>query len=150
MPRLYREAPLNSIWEGSGNVQCLDVLRSIAQRPESLAALLGEIELARGADRRFDAWTAALREELRPCPGGGKTAAGGDEVDEIRVEAGARRLVERLALGLQASLLLRHSPSAVAAAFCAARLGGKGGLAFGTLPAGSDFAAILDRLHPGA
>jgi putative acyl-CoA dehydrogenase len=151
MARLYREAPLNSIWEGSGNVQCLDVLRTIAQRPESLAAVLAEVELARGADRRLDAWTAALRQELRPCPGGGDESSLGAPGDmSASLELRARHLVERLALALQASLLLRHSPPAIAAAFCAARLGGDGGLAFGTLPAGSAFAAILDRLHPGA
>ncbi|HEY7213017.1 MAG TPA: acyl-CoA dehydrogenase family protein [Thermoanaerobaculia bacterium] len=128
LARLYREAPLNSIWEGSGNVQCLDVLRAIQKSPESLAALFDEIGEARG-DVRLDGYVRDLQKEL------------GDLRD---VETRARRLVERLALALQASLLVRHAPSAVADAFCASRLGG-GGRAFGTLPAGTDFGAILER-----
>jgi putative acyl-CoA dehydrogenase len=135
MARLLREAPLNSIWEGSGNVQCLDVLRAIGRSPESLAALLGEIELARGADRRLDAWLDRLRRELSP--------RGGMEA----VEPLARRLVEGLAIALQASLLVRHAPAAVADAYCASRLGDRG-LAFGTLPAGLDLAAIVERHAP--
>jgi putative acyl-CoA dehydrogenase len=130
LARLYREAPLNSIWEGSGNVQCLDVLRALQKSPASLDAVLAEIDLARGADRRLDAFAAALREDF---------GRAGD------VEVQARFLVERLALALQASLLLRHAPAAVADAFCASRLAGEGGRAFGTLPAGTDFAAILER-----
>ena len=128
MARVYREAPLNSIWEGSGNVQCLDVLRAAAKSPESLEALLDEIGQARGGDDRLDAFAAALANDLRRAE-----------------EAQARRLVERLALALQSSLLVRHSPAAVAGAFCASRLAGEGGRAFGTLPAGTDFAAILER-----
>ncbi len=133
MARLLREAPLNSIWEGSGNVQCLDVLRAIGRSPESLAALLAEIELARGGDRRLDAWMDRLRRDLAPL---GRAA---EEMD--RVEPLARRLVEGLATALQASLLVRHSPAAVADAFCASRLDERG-LAFGTLPAGPGLAAI--------
>jgi putative acyl-CoA dehydrogenase len=133
MARLYREAPLNSIWEGSGNVQCLDVLRAIRKSPDSLAALLMEVEEARGADSRLDAWTARLRDDF---------ARLGD------TEVQARSLVERLALTLQASLLIRHAPAAVADAFCASRLGGDGGRAFGTLPAGTDFTVILERHAP--
>jgi putative acyl-CoA dehydrogenase len=132
MARLLREAPLNSIWEGSGNVQCLDVLRAIGRSPESLAALLAEIELARGADRRLDAWMDRLRHEL---------ASAAAEAAMDRVEPQARRLVEGLATALQASLLVRHSPAAVADAFCASRLDERG-LAFGTLPPGLDVAAI--------
>ncbi|MFL6291077.1 MAG: isovaleryl-CoA dehydrogenase [Thermoanaerobaculia bacterium] len=123
LARLYREAPLNSIWEGSGNIQCLDVLRAIAKTPESLEAVLDEISQA--GDERLDAWVANLREDLS--------------------ESRARRFVERLALALQGSLLIRHAPAAVADAFCATRLAGEGGRAFGTLPAGTDFAAILER-----
>jgi putative acyl-CoA dehydrogenase len=130
MARLYREAPLNSIWEGSGNVQCLDVLRAVQKSPESLAALFGEIDEARGGDARLDAFVQDLRAEMH---------------DPNDLEVRARRLVERLALALQASLLVRHSPSAVADAFCSSRLGGDGGKAFGTLPAGTDFGAILER-----
>ncbi|HKI06665.1 MAG TPA: isovaleryl-CoA dehydrogenase [Thermoanaerobaculia bacterium] len=130
LARLYREAPLNSIWEGSGNVQCLDVLRAIQKSPESLKALLAEIREARGADARLDTYVNELRAQL-------------ERPDDL--EARARRLVERLALALQASLLVRHAPADVADAFCASRLAGDGGRAFGTLPAGIDFGAILAR-----
>ena len=133
MARLYREAPLNSIWEGSGNVQCLDVLRALQKSPEALDALLAEVEAARGADPRLDAFAARLRDGL----------ASHDDV-EVR----ARRLVEELALALQASLLIRCSPAAVAGAFCASRLAGDSGRAFGTLPAGTAFGAILERHGP--
>src|SRR5260370_13615435 len=131
MARLYREAPLNSIWEGSGNVQCLDVLRAIGRSPESLAALLAEIDLARGADRRLDAALERLRRDLA-APA---------------AEAQARRLVEGLATARQGSLLIRHAPAAVAGAFCASRLDERG-LAFGTLPPGSHDGAILQRHAP--
>jgi putative acyl-CoA dehydrogenase len=130
--QLHAGATVRSIWEGSGNVQCLDVLRAIARSPESLAALLDEAELARGADRRLDSWLDRLRREL------GATAG---------MEPLARRLVEDLATALQASLLVRHSPAAVADAFCASRLADRG-LAFGTLPAGLDLAAIVERHAP--
>jgi putative acyl-CoA dehydrogenase len=158
MARLYREAPLNSIWEGSGNVQCLDALRAAGRSPESLAALLAEIELARGADRRLDACLDRLRRELAPLERGprrgrreadGEMARNGDGEPESparqdAMEPLARRLVEALATALQASLLVRHAPAAVAGAFCASRLGERG-FAFGTLPAGTDFAAIVER-----
>jgi putative acyl-CoA dehydrogenase len=134
MARLYREAPLNSIWEGSGNVQCLDVLRAIQKTPESLGALFAEIWQARGGDHRLDIYVNELRAQL-----------GNTEDLELR----ARRLVERLALALQASLLVRHAPAEVADAFCASRLAGDGGRAFGTLPAGTDFGMILERAFPG-
>jgi putative acyl-CoA dehydrogenase len=133
LPRLYREAPVNAIWEGSGNVICLDVLRALVREPECAPALLDEIKLARGADARLDAWTDRLETEL---------AARDD------AERGARRLVERMALALQASLLVRGAPSFVADAFCAARLGravGVGGLQFGALPRGVDCAALVER-----
>jgi putative acyl-CoA dehydrogenase len=134
MARLYREAPLNAIWEGSGNVQCLDVLRAVERSPESLDALLAEIEAARGADRRLDAWTERLRRDLG---------------ERGPWEPAARRLVEGLATALQASLLVRHAPAAVADAYCASRLGERG-LAFGTLPPGLDYAAIVERHAPDA
>ena len=133
MPRLYREAPLNSIWEGSGNVNALDVLRALGRQPESVEALMGELALASGADRRLDAAVGRLGNELRDLDG---------------IEVRARRLVELMALTLQGSLLVRHAPEAVADAFCATRLGGDGGFAFGTLPAGADLTAILDRALP--
>jgi putative acyl-CoA dehydrogenase len=135
MPRLYREAPLASIWEGSGNVMALDVLRALSRAPEALQAFLAEVELADGADRRLDAFVTGLREEF---------------TDGVDIETRARRLVERMALALQGSLLVRHAPAPVADAFCAARLGGDAGLNFGTLPAGSDLEAIVDRHTPPA
>ena len=131
MPRIYREAPLNSIWEGSGNVICLDVLRALGKEPQARDALVAELRLARGADRRYD---AAL-----------------DDAEAQLVnpeENGARRLVESLALALQASLLLRHAPPAVADAFCATRLAGDHGYAFGSLPAAADVDSILSRAWP--
>jgi putative acyl-CoA dehydrogenase len=131
MARLYREAPLNSIWEGSGNVQCLDVLRAIQKTPESLGALFSEIWEARGGDHRLDIYVNELRTQLA-------------KTEDLEVRA--RRLVERLALALQASLLVRHAPAEVADAFCASRLAGDGGRAFGTLPPGTDFKAILERV----
>ena len=133
MPRLFRESPLNSIWEGSGNVICLDVLRAVEREPESLEAFLAEVRLAAGADRRLDAYLADLEHELAS-----------PDAREPR----ARRLVERLALALQGSLLVRHGDPAVADAFCAGRLSGDGGLALGTLPTGLDFAAIVERHRP--
>lgn len=135
MPRIYREAPLNSIWEGSGNVNALDVLRALAKQPETLAAYLGELALAAGADARYDAFVGRLQATF---------------ADTDAIEVRARRVVEHLALAWQASLLLRHAPHAVADAFCAARLAGDSGLAFGTLPAGTEFRAIIDRGMPVA
>ncbi|HEX4110791.1 MAG TPA: acyl-CoA dehydrogenase family protein [Solirubrobacteraceae bacterium] len=134
MPRLYREAPLASIWEGSGNVISLDVLRALSRSPESLAVFLDEVELAAGADARLDAHVQALR---------------ADFADREAVETRARRIVERMALALQGSLVVRHSPPAVADAFCASRLAGDRGLEYGTLPAGVDFAAIIARHRAG-
>ncbi|MFB7495684.1 acyl-CoA dehydrogenase family protein [Streptomyces sp. NPDC056161] len=131
MPRHYREAPLLSIWEGSGNVNALDVLRALGREPGTADALFGELALARGADARLDAAVARLKDRL----------AGTDQ-------AGARRLVESMALALQASLLVRHAPAAVADAFCASRLGGDWGHSFGTLPGGTGLDAILERALP--
>ncbi|TWV49310.1 DNA alkylation response protein [Streptomyces misionensis] len=132
MPRHYREAPLLSIWEGSGNVNALDVLRALGREPGSAEALFAELALAHGADARLDAAVASLRTELT-------------RADQL----GARRLVERTALALQGSLLVRHAPHAVADAFCASRLGGDWGHTFGTLPAGTDLDTILHRALPG-
>ncbi|MFB6962197.1 acyl-CoA dehydrogenase family protein [Streptomyces sp. NPDC056309] len=132
MPRHYREAPLLSIWEGSGNVNALDVLRALGREPGTAEALFAELDLARGADARLDAAVTRLRAGL------GEASA-----------AGARRLVELMALTLQASLLVRHAPSAVADAFCATRLGGDWGHSFGTLPDSADVDAILERSLPG-
>jgi putative acyl-CoA dehydrogenase len=136
MPRLYREAPLNSIWEGAGNINSLDVLRVLARQPESLAALLDEVAPARSAEPRLDRAAAAVERELATTP------------DPVALQAGARRLVERLAVLLQGALLVRHGHPAVADAFCASRLAGDRGAAFGTLPPGLDLAAIVTRATP--
>ena len=130
LPRLYREMPLLSVWEGSGNVAALDALRALAREPHVLDAFLGEVEQAEGADRRFDEALARLKGELTSF-----------EDIELR----ARRVVEQLALVFQGSLLLRHAPAAVADAFCASRLDRDWGGAYGTLPAGLDVAAVLER-----
>ncbi|QHC24399.1 acyl-CoA dehydrogenase family protein [Streptomyces sp. GS7] len=137
MPRLYREAPLLSIWEGSGNVAALDVLRALGREPAALDAYFAEVDVAAGADRRLDAAAAGLR-----------TMVGG-LADPERAQLMARSLAERMALVLQGALLVRHSHPAVADAFCASRLGGEWGHAFGTLPAGVDLAAVLGRARTG-
>ncbi len=133
MARLYREAPVNSLWEGSGNVICLDVLRSMAQEPGTVEALIDEIGTARGADRRFDAFLDRLNGELSTLG---------------RQEGQARRLVEMLALALSASLLIRHAPADVADAFVASRLGGNWSGHFGDLPAGIDTSALARAAVP--
>jgi putative acyl-CoA dehydrogenase len=133
LARLYREAPVNSVWEGSGNVICLDVLRAIAREPDALGAVLDEVALTRGEDARLD---RAL-DRLRPA------LAATDEIEHR-----ARHLVEQLALVTSASLLLRHAPAAVASTFCAARLGDDVGRQFGTLPPGQDLGAICERARP--
>jgi putative acyl-CoA dehydrogenase len=131
--RLYREAPLGSIWEGSGNVQCLDVLRAMKKTPAVVEALVAELELARGGDARLDAHLDRTKAALQPS---------------ADMETRARRMVEMLALALSGSLLVRGAPSEVADAFCASRLGGDWGLEYGTLPAGVDFDAIIERARP--
>ncbi|MEU0751664.1 acyl-CoA dehydrogenase family protein [Streptomyces albogriseolus] len=132
MPRLVRESPLNSVWEGAGNVQALDVLRALRD-PATLDAYLREVGRARGADHRLDAAIKDLLTDLADLEG---------------VEGRARRLTERLALVLQGSLLVRHAPPEVADAFCAGRLGGDAGAAFGTLPPTLDLASVVDRARP--
>jgi putative acyl-CoA dehydrogenase len=131
MPRLFRESPLNSIWEGSGNVQCLDVLRAMVKSPASVESFFAEVADGGGAEPRLATFASDLRAEL---PG-----------DVATIETRARRVVERMALALQASLLIRYGDEAVADAFCASRLTGDWGRAFGTLPAGLDYARIIDR-----
>ncbi|MFJ8539961.1 acyl-CoA dehydrogenase family protein [Streptomyces sp. NPDC093591] len=135
MPRLVRESPLNSIWEGAGNVQALDVLRVLQREPQALNAYLQEVGKARGADHRLDTAIKSLLTELADLEG---------------IEARARRLTERLALVLQGSLLVRFAPPEVADAFCASRLGGDGGMAFGTLPSTLDLTSVVDRSRPQA
>jgi putative acyl-CoA dehydrogenase len=130
MPRLYREAPLVSIWEGSGNVAALDTLRAMVRQPETIDAFFSEVERATGADARYDDALALLRKEF-------------SDKDELQYRA--RRVVERMALVLQAALLIRHGNQSVADAFVASRLSGDWGVAFGTLPTGLDTATILER-----
>lgn len=130
LARIYREMPVNSIWEGSGNVMCLDVLRVLAKSPAAVEAFRAELAPARGLDAHFDRFVAAWERAL---------------ADPAEPETRARHLTEQLILALQGALLLRHGPAAVAAAFCASRLGGDGGRTIGTLPAGLDFKTIIDR-----
>jgi putative acyl-CoA dehydrogenase len=145
MPRIYRDAPLNSVWEGSGNVTALDVLRALARTPAAADALLAEADLAAGGDRRLDQAVLLLRKALGEASGAGGRA--GSEP-----EYAGRRLAGLIALVLQAALLVRHAPAGVADAFCASRLdpGATGGAAgpglpFGMLPDGLDLAVILGR-----
>jgi putative acyl-CoA dehydrogenase len=136
MPLLYRDAPLNSIWEGSGNVSALDVLRATIKEPEGLPAFLAECELARGADHRLDEHLDRLGPRAQSV------------FSSEQPQFHARRLVEELALALQASLLTRHAPPEVSDAFCASRLAGEGGRVYGTLPDGVKAQAIIDRALP--
>jgi putative acyl-CoA dehydrogenase len=133
LPRIYRELPVNSIWEGSGNVMCLDVLRAIERTPDAVDVLAQELEDGAQANARAKAFVADLMRRL----------AGHDRNDQSQ----ARALTRDLALALQATLLLRHAPTAMAEAFCASRLGGEGGV-FGLLPAGTDTRAIVERAAP--
>jgi len=142
LPRLYREAPVNSVWEGSGNVNALDLLRALRRSPGTTDALLAEIALARGGDGRLDAFAGRLATDL-------EAALSASEQDAAWA---ARSLAARSALALQASLLVRHAPAAVAEAFCASRLtpGPGAGATLGTLPHGVDAAAIIERHAPDA
>ena len=135
MPRLYREAPLYSIWEGSGNVICLDVLRTLAKEPGSADALIAEMQLGADSDRRLQAFISDVAASLRRWAG---SKSGADSERE------ARTLVERSALALQGSLLVRYGSRDVADAFCSSRIAGRHGHAFGTLPNDADFQSILD------
>ncbi|MFC4911784.1 acyl-CoA dehydrogenase family protein [Actinomadura gamaensis] len=133
MPRLFRESPLNSIWEGSGNVAALDILRAMAKEPETVEAFFTEVELASGADARLDGAVRRAKDAL---------------TDFDTIELRARRVAEQLALILQGSLLVRHGHPAIADAFCATRLSGDWGIAFGTLPPGLDLAPLIERATP--
>jgi putative acyl-CoA dehydrogenase len=139
MPRLYREAPLYSIWEGSGNVICLDVLRAFAKDPGTLDTLVREIRLGAPGVPRFKDFIEGVEGSLR------KHARQMTEGRGSESEKEARRLTENAAVALQASLLLRYGPPAVAEAFCAARIGGDGGHTYGTLPAELAFEQIVAR-----
>jgi putative acyl-CoA dehydrogenase len=131
MPRIYRETPVNSIWEGAGNIMCLDVLRAIERTPNAADVLLGELS---GSDARVKIFVEKLQKNF------GKS----EHADESQ----ARSFVRDLVLALQAALLIKHSPPAVADAFCASRLEGEGGSAFGTLPRGLDLRSIAERAAP--
>ena len=132
MPRIFRQSPLNSIWEGSGNVICLDVLRAMAKETHATAAFINELEEAHGENRHLDAAIDAIKNHTAQTPD----------------ERLARRLVEDMALALQASLLVRFGPAAVADAFCATRLGHDGGYVYGALTAKIDTDAIIARAMP--
>ena len=130
LPRLYREAPVNSIWEGSGNVMCLDVLRAMQREPAAVPALMAELERARGGHPNLDRTIADLKAGLDDLAG---------------LELRARQLTEQMAMAWQGALLVEHAPAAVAEAFCVSRLGAHYSGVFGTLPKGSDLNAIIDR-----
>ena len=134
-PRLFRESPVNAIWEGSGNVQCLDVLRAMQKTPAVVEAFFREVGKARGANAALDGWVSALKKEFS---------------DLSDLEYRARAVVDRMALAIQAALLVQHTPGAVADAFCASRLADGGHRNYGTLPRGVDAAAILARATPRA
>jgi putative acyl-CoA dehydrogenase len=146
LPLLYRDSPLNSIWEGSGNVAALDVLRAVVKEPEGLPAFLAECDLAAGADPRLDAHLAGIRARVARMFRGDDGRSPEERLYDSQFEA--RRLVEDLAIGLQASLLVRHAPPAVADGFCAGRLDGDRGRVYGTLPPGVAAKAIVDRAVP--
>ncbi|MGB5103758.1 MAG: isovaleryl-CoA dehydrogenase [Steroidobacteraceae bacterium] len=133
MPRLFRESPVNAIWEGSGNVQCLDVLRAMQKSPASVDAYFAELGKARGADAALDAHVAALAKDLR---------------DPVEAEYRARDVADRMALALQAALLLQHAPNSVSDAYCRSRLAPAGHYNFGALPRGVDCGAIIERAWP--
>ncbi|SFN16293.1 acyl-CoA dehydrogenase family protein [Marinobacter pelagius] len=133
MPRLFRESPVNAIWEGSGNVQCLDTLRAMQKEPDTLDAFFREAAEAKGSDARFDRFLAQLQNDFA-------------DISDFQYRA--RNLVDRMALAMQASLLIRNAPSTVADAFCASRLESNGGMNYGNLPSGTDAAAIIKRATP--
>jgi len=143
MPRLYREAPLYSIWEGSGNVICLDILRAMTKEPTAVDAIVHEVRQATGADRRLDSSRASLESDLVKL-----TQQRSSDGCASR-EAQARRLAEKLALALQASLMVRHGSSAEAAAFLSCRMERNCGYTFGTLPAEVDAQSIVSAVARG-
>jgi putative acyl-CoA dehydrogenase len=136
LPRLYREAPVNAIWEGSGNIQCLDALRAIRRTPAVVQAYFDEVGRARGGSALLDRQVAQLQQQL------------GDLHDEADIEYRARGLVDRMATVLQAALLVRHAPAWVADAFCASRLEAHGHHQYGALPPGVECGRIIERAMP--
>ena len=135
MPRLFRESPVNAIWEGAGNIQCLDVLRAMQKTPEVIEAFFREVAKAQGACTALDTWVGDLRKEFN---------------DLADIEYRARSVVDQMALALQAALLLQHAPAQVADAFCASRLTGSEHRNYGTLPRGVECAALIERATPRA
>lgn len=133
--RIYREMPLNSIWEGSGNIMTIDMLRALAKQTQAFDAVYSELDAARGGNRLLDAQLINLRSKL---------------IEDLMSESQARRFAERLIRNLQAALMVRYAPSAVADAFCASRLSGDWGPNYGSLPNGADFKAIITRAWPEA
>lgn len=133
MPRLFRESPVNAIWEGSGNVQCLDILRAIEKQPDVLDAYFMELQKAQGVNRRFDTFLNGIKSEF---------------TDTNTLQYRGRIIADKMALGLQAALLLQHSTSDAADAFCLSRLASHGGLNYGTMPTGVNCAAIVERAAP--
>ena len=134
MPRLFRESPINAIWEGSGNVQCLDILRAIDKQPDVLEAFFAELNKAKSGDRRLDRFSRQLKEDFVHA-----------SQDHNELQYRARNLADRMALAIQGALLQQHAPGYVADAFCAGRLDGHSGLNYGNLPSGLDCAAIIKR-----
>lgn len=132
-PRLLRESPVNAIWEGSGNIQCLDLMRAVRKTPDALAVFFDELKRARGGNPRLDAWVRELEQDI-------------GQLSEYR----AREIADRMALALQAALLQQHAPAFVADAFCASRLSGIGPRNYGALPPDVDCAAIIERATPRA
>ena len=135
LPRIYREAPVNSIWEGSGNVMCLDVLRVAERERDAFDAYFAEMDALRGSDTRLDTFVQDVRRLLS---------------SSTQREVGARLLTEKVVLATQAALLVQHAPQPVAEAFCASRLAGKHGGVFGTLPTATRFETIIERAWPAA
>jgi putative acyl-CoA dehydrogenase len=133
LPRLYRDAPVNSIWEGSGNVQCLDVLRAINREPNCLEALFAELKTAAGINQNFDGFMNSLENQLRDTSG---------------LEFRARRIVEMLATALQAATLLKNAPDFMSEAFCSSRLAENKSAVFGGLKANTSSTAIIERAAP--
>jgi putative acyl-CoA dehydrogenase len=143
MPRLYREAPLYSIWEGSGNVVCLDVLRALSREPAALDALIDEFRAARGKDQRLDAWLSRVETDLTGSLKQSLKNGRGD------LESQARRLTESLALALQGALIVQHGSAEAADAFIASRLNGDHGQTFGSLPPGTNLNSLLETVLQG-
>jgi len=133
MARLFRESPINAIWEGSGNVQCLDILRAIEKQPEVLDAYFAELAKAQGANGHLDRFIHQLQRQMQ---------------DTQALQYRARQLADGMALALQGALMVQHAPAYVADAFCAGRLADRSGLNTGTLPTGLDCAAIIQRARP--